>query len=93
VVVRAQQQALPVIGFLENRPLYMAAFHRGLGEMGFVEGRNVAIEYRSADGQYDRLPEMAADLVRRQVTVIVAGGSPRYLRPRRRPGRFQSCSS
>jgi putative ABC transport system substrate-binding protein len=74
----AQQPAMPVVGWLNSRaadqdPHIMAAFRRGLGEMSFVEGRNVAIEYRWADGQYDRLPAMAADLVRRQVTVIAAG--------------------
>jgi putative ABC transport system substrate-binding protein len=76
LMARAQQTALPVIGFLTSRAgnQDVAAFHRGLGEMGFVEGRNVAIEYRRADGQYDRLPAMAADLARRQVTVIATSG-------------------
>jgi putative ABC transport system substrate-binding protein len=73
-----------VIGFLTSRaadqdPHIVAAFHRGLGEMGFVEGRSVAIEYRWADGEYDRLPAMAADLVRRQVTVIAAEAIPGIL--------------
>ena len=73
------QQALPVVGVLNGlsaaewvRPI--AAFHRGLGEMGFVEGRNVAIEYRWADGQLDRAPALAADLINRKVAVIFVGG-------------------
>jgi putative tryptophan/tyrosine transport system substrate-binding protein len=81
---RAQQAAVPVIGFLHTRsqeayPSY-AAFLKGLGQTGFVEGQSVRIEYRWAAGQYDRLPAMAADLARRKVNVIVAGGgepSPR----------------
>jgi putative ABC transport system substrate-binding protein len=74
------QQPMPVIGFLNSAsPAGYAdrvrAFHQGLGETGYVEGRNVAIEYRWAEGQNDRLPAMATDLVRRQVTVITANGA------------------
>ena len=77
---RAQQPAMPVIGFLgsaspERWASRMRAFHQGLNETGYVEGRNVAIEYRWAEGQNERLPTLAADLVARQVTVMVAPGS------------------
>jgi putative ABC transport system substrate-binding protein len=81
VTTRAQRSAMPVIGFLNGASPgpyapYLAAFHGGLKENGFIEGRNVAIEYRWAEGHYDRFGELAADLVRRQVAVIVATGNP-----------------
>jgi putative ABC transport system substrate-binding protein len=77
LAARAQQATMPVVGFVGSTspgPLRdaVAAFHRGLTETGYVEGRNVAIEYRWAEGQYDRLPGLVADLVRRQVAVIAA---------------------
>jgi putative tryptophan/tyrosine transport system substrate-binding protein len=76
---RAQEPAMPVIGYLNSRasdadPLLLSAFRQGLKEAGFVEGQNIAIAYRFAANQNERLPELAADLVRRQVAVIVANG-------------------
>jgi putative ABC transport system substrate-binding protein len=76
---RAQQQAMRVIGLLTARNLQffeLKAVQKGLNEGGYVEGRNLAIIYRSADGQFDRLPMMAADLVDSKVSVILAIGSP-----------------
>jgi ABC-type uncharacterized transport system substrate-binding protein len=78
--VRAQQPTLRVIGFLsgatfETMGEYVAAFQQGLASEGFGEGRNIAIEYRWADGHNDRLPALAADLVRRGVAIIVVGAS------------------
>ena len=76
-----QKRRIPVIGFISSISLEelaepVAGFHRGLGEAGYVEDRNVAIEYRWARGNNDRLPEFAADLVRRRVDVIATPGSP-----------------
>ena len=85
LAARAQQPEVPVVGWLNARSPddaahLVAAFRRGLGEVGFIEGQNVMIEYRWALGQYDRLPAMAAELVRRPVTVLAsAGGEPAAL--------------
>ena len=82
LAARAQQPAMPVIGFLgagsvDTWVLYLTAFRKGLIETGFVEGQNVAIEYRWAEGQYERMAGLVGDLVRRQVAVIaVPGNSP-----------------
>ena len=82
LAARAQQPAMPVVGFLgapSAAPYerYVAAVHQGLKELGYIEHQNVATEYRWADGQYDRLPALAADLVSRRVAVIVPiGGAP-----------------
>jgi putative ABC transport system substrate-binding protein len=78
VVARAQQPAMPMIGFLSSQSadkIVTVPFFQSLKETGYVEGQNVAVEYRWAENQFDRLPALAADLVRRRVAVIVTNGT------------------
>jgi putative tryptophan/tyrosine transport system substrate-binding protein len=98
LTARAQKPALPVIGFLggESPDLYedrLRGFRQGLSETGYVEGRNVAVEYRWAEGRNDRLPALAADLVGRNVSVIVTGGGGSAARAaKRRAQQFRLSS-
>src|SRR6516165_8139999 len=95
VAARAGQSALPVIGFLgsswpADRARLVTAFRQGLRETGYVEGQNVAIEYRWAQDQYNQLPDLAADLVRRDVAVIVAHDTSPQLQRRSQRRRYRS---
>src|SRR3977135_200324 len=86
----AQQKAMPVIGILSPASYdpfstFVTAFRQGLSEAGYVEGQNVAIEYRFAEGHYDRLPALAADLVGRKVDLIMASRPPSALAPKNAP--------
>src|SRR5471032_603726 len=89
MVARSQQPAMPIIAYLSvqsagERPTYLTALRKGLSAEGFVDGQNVTIENHSANGRLERLPDLAADLVRRQVAAIVcAGGSPAVLAAKR----------
>ena len=94
LTARAQQPTMPVVGFMNSQsPVtyghLAAAFRRGLSQVGFIEGRNVVVEYRWAEGHYERLRELAADLVRRRVAVLVVA-SRQALPPRQQLRRFQS---
>jgi len=99
LAARAQQRTTPVVGYLSGgSPDTFAdrvrAFRQGLKDTGYVEGENVAIEYRWAEGQFERLPELAAELIRRKVAVIVAtGGSTWHSQPRRQRRRSRSSSA
>jgi putative tryptophan/tyrosine transport system substrate-binding protein len=90
LVAHAQQPEMPVIGLLNGRargslPKVLAAFHQGLNDTGYIEAQNVAIEYRFAGNQFERLPALADDLVRRQVSVIAAPGAPAALAAKTQP--------
>ena len=96
LAARAQQPAMPVIGYLGSGSPdefvgRLRAFRQGLSETGYVEGKDVAIEYRWAENQYDRFPALLADFIRHKVTVIVAvTGTPRHSLRRRQPRLYQS---
>ena len=96
--LRAQQKAMPVVGYLINTSAgpfasSLAAFHQGLSETGYVEGQNVAIEYRWAEDRHDRLPALAAELVARNVDVIAAmGGTPPALAARPSRSSFRAAT-
>jgi putative tryptophan/tyrosine transport system substrate-binding protein len=98
MAAHAQQPAMPVIGYLSTRSAedtthLLAAFRTGLAQNGYIESQNVTIQYRWALGQYDRLPGMAAELVRRPVTVLATtGGEPAASQPRTRPQQFRSST-
>jgi hypothetical protein len=97
LVAHAQQPTAPVIGFLSSRSVgesasVVEALREGLNEAGFAEGQNISIEFRWAEGQYDRLPAMAADLVSRRVALIVAAGVG-FTRSTTRRRRIGSASS
>ena len=90
LAARAQQRAMPVVGFVnaasaEGHEPHVSAFLRGLSEAGYVEGQNLSIEYRWAEGHYDRLPALAADLVGRKVDLIIATSPPLHLPRKARP--------
>jgi ABC-type uncharacterized transport system substrate-binding protein len=96
MAVRAQQRAMPVVGVLYGVSAAewasrIAEFRRGLSELGFVEGRSVAFEYRWAEGRFDRVPAMAADLVSRKVAVILVGGGNVGVRAVMAATQFRSC--
>ena len=98
LAARAQQSAIPVIGFLSSSSSIVTtkritSFSQGLSETGYVAGRDVMIEPRLAEGQYDRLPALAADLVSRRVNLIAALHHLRRLRRRKQPRQFPSFSS
>ena len=98
LLARAQQLPVPVVGVLgaassDEQAPYTMEFVRGLNETGFVEGRNVAIEYHWAEGHYDRLPALAAELVRKEIAVILAsGGQPSIRAAAAATVQFRSCS-
>jgi putative tryptophan/tyrosine transport system substrate-binding protein len=98
LAARAQQATLPLVGFINGFSVdasarYLAAFRKGLNETGYVEGQNVTVEYHFLNGQYDHLPALMADLVRRQMGVIATPGSNvRRLRPKLQQGPSRSSS-
>jgi len=89
----AQRQIAPTVGFLYSASAgdRREAFRHGLAEAGFIEDKNVAVEYRFAEGRYERLPVMAAELVRLRVSVLAASGITATVQPGTRPRRFQLC--